>query len=25
MDLETKEYWQSDPVQDLYSDQKGRN
>lgn len=25
MDVETKEYYQSDPVQDLYKDEKGRN
>lgn len=25
MDVETKEYWQSDPVQELYINEKGRN
>lgn len=25
MDIESKEYWQSDPVQELYPEQKGRN
>lgn len=25
MDIDTKEYWQSDPVKELYSHEKGRN
>lgn len=25
MDINNKDYWQSDPVQELYNDQKGRN
>ncbi|MES1214858.1 MAG: metallophosphoesterase family protein [Bacteroidota bacterium] len=25
MDIDTKEYWQSEPVKDLYPDEKGRN
>jgi len=25
LDLETKEFWQSDPLSELYSDEKGRN
>jgi len=25
MDIDTKEFWQSDPVQELYKNEKGRN